>query len=77
MLTELANIREHWTRHREVTIQHLDMLSDDEMIWRPQPELFDGARPTSHGYFDRHAQGDPSGERAAALGQGKIPLEML
>jgi DinB superfamily len=40
MLTELANIREHWTRYREVTIQHLDMLSDDEMTWRPQPELF-------------------------------------
>jgi uncharacterized damage-inducible protein DinB len=40
MLGELANIREHWTRYRGVTIQHLDMLSDDEMIWRPQPELF-------------------------------------
>jgi uncharacterized damage-inducible protein DinB len=40
MLTELANIREHWTRYREVTIQHLDMLSDDEMNWRPRPELF-------------------------------------
>jgi uncharacterized damage-inducible protein DinB len=40
MLTELANIREHWTRYREVTLQHLDMLSDEEMGWRPQSELF-------------------------------------
>jgi hypothetical protein len=25
MLSELANIREHWTRYRDVTLQHLDM----------------------------------------------------
>jgi uncharacterized damage-inducible protein DinB len=40
MLSELANIREHWTRYRDVTLQHLDMLSDDQMEWRPQSELF-------------------------------------
>ena len=40
MLTELANLREHWTRYREVTLQHLELLSEEEMHWRPQPELF-------------------------------------
>ena len=40
MLTELANIREHWTRYRDVTLQHLDLLSEDEMHWRPLPNLF-------------------------------------
>ena len=40
MLTELANIREHWTRYRDVTLRHLDMLSEEQMEWRPQPELF-------------------------------------
>ena len=40
MLTELANIREHWTRYRDVTLRHLEALTDDEMPWRPQPELF-------------------------------------
>ena len=40
MLTELANIREHWTRYRDVTLKHLDLLSEEEMLWRPQPELF-------------------------------------
>jgi uncharacterized damage-inducible protein DinB len=40
MLTELANLREHWTRYRDVTLQHLEMLSQKEMSWRPQSELF-------------------------------------
>ena len=40
MLSELANIREHWTRYRNVTLQHLDMLAEEQMAWRPQPELF-------------------------------------
>jgi uncharacterized damage-inducible protein DinB len=40
MLSELANIREHWTRYRDVTLQHLDMLAEEQMAWRPQPELF-------------------------------------
>jgi uncharacterized damage-inducible protein DinB len=40
MLTELENVREHWTRYRDVTLRHLDLLTDQELNWRPQPELF-------------------------------------
>lgn len=40
MLSELANIREHWVRYRDVTLQHLDMLGEEHMAWRPDPELF-------------------------------------
>jgi uncharacterized damage-inducible protein DinB len=40
MLSELANIREHWVRYRDVTLQHLDMLAGEQLAWRPQPELF-------------------------------------
>lgn len=40
ILSELANIREHWTRYRDVTLQHLEMVSDDEMSWRPLAGLF-------------------------------------
>jgi|SRR6516162_6448677 uncharacterized damage-inducible protein DinB len=40
VITELGNIREHWTRYRDVTLQHLGMISDDQMEWRPQPGLF-------------------------------------
>jgi hypothetical protein len=38
MLSELANIREHWVRYRDVTLQHLDMLAEEQMAWRPQPD---------------------------------------
>jgi hypothetical protein len=48
VLSELANIREHWTRYRDVTLQHVEMLSDDEMAWRPQPELFTGGQHLIH-----------------------------
>ena len=40
MLSELANIREHWVRYRAVTLQHLDLLAGEQLAWRPHPELF-------------------------------------
>ncbi|MGQ0737409.1 MAG: DinB family protein [Acidobacteriota bacterium] len=40
MLSELATIREHWVRYREVTVQQLDRLAEEHLAWRPQPELF-------------------------------------
>ena len=48
MLSELATIREHWTRYRDVTLKHLDMLSAEDMLWRPQPELFTCAQHLIH-----------------------------
>ena len=48
VLSELANIREHWTRYRDVTLLHLEMLSDDDMGWRPLPELFTGGQHLIH-----------------------------
>ena len=62
MLSELDNIREHWTRYRGVTLEHLNLLSEGEMAWRPQPELFSCGQQLvhilqteqyySHGWFD-------------------------
>src|SRR5262250_2174499 len=40
MLSEVENIREHWSRMRDVTIAQLAMLSDNDLAWRPRPDLF-------------------------------------
>jgi uncharacterized damage-inducible protein DinB len=48
LLTELENIREHWTRYREVTLQHLELLTDSELAWRPRPELFTAGQQLLH-----------------------------
>jgi uncharacterized damage-inducible protein DinB len=39
-MIELEMINEHWERIRAVTLQFLDLLSEDELNWRPEPEAF-------------------------------------
>jgi len=65
MLSELDTIREHWTRYRSVTLAHLDVLSEEQLAWRPQPELFTCGQHLihilqteqyyAHGWFDGDA----------------------
>ena len=33
-MAELDDLREHRERYRAVTLQHFEILSDDEMAWR-------------------------------------------
>jgi uncharacterized damage-inducible protein DinB len=37
---EMADLREHLDRYRAVTLQHFDLLSEDDLSWRPRPEAF-------------------------------------
>jgi uncharacterized damage-inducible protein DinB len=48
MLTELDNIREHWTRYRSVTLEHLNLLTEEELMWRPLRELFSCGQQLVH-----------------------------
>ena len=54
MLSELDNIRKHWTRYRDVTLKHLEMLAEEEMAWRqPGPDV-----PDARGTLDRPADSE-------------------
>ena len=39
-MTELEVLKEHWERFREVTLQFLDLLGEEDLGWRPAPEAF-------------------------------------
>lgn len=40
MITEIEDIREHFERFRAVTLQVLDIISDEELSWRPDNYSF-------------------------------------
>jgi uncharacterized damage-inducible protein DinB len=40
MPSELDDLREHLERFRGVTLQHFDILSDEELAWRPREDAF-------------------------------------
>ncbi len=37
MRTELEDLREHLERYRAVTLQVLDLVTDEQLAWRPGP----------------------------------------
>jgi len=39
-MAELEDLREHMGRYRAVTLQALDLLTDEDMAWRPGPDHF-------------------------------------
>jgi uncharacterized damage-inducible protein DinB len=39
-MSEIADLREHLDRYRAVTLQHFDLLSDEELTWRPRRDAF-------------------------------------
>ncbi|NNM05282.1 MAG: DinB family protein [Gemmatimonadetes bacterium] len=39
-MSELADLREHLERYRAVTHQALDLVTDEDLGWRPGPELY-------------------------------------
>ena len=40
MAAEVDDLHEHLERYRAVTLQHFDILSEDELLWRPRPDAF-------------------------------------
>jgi uncharacterized damage-inducible protein DinB len=45
---ELDDLREHLERYRAVTLQHFDILSEEELAWRPRPEAFSCGQQLLH-----------------------------
>lgn len=40
MASEIDDFREHLERYRAVTLQHFEILSEDELCWRPREDAF-------------------------------------
>jgi uncharacterized damage-inducible protein DinB len=70
MPSEVDDLQEHLERYRAVTLQHLDMLSDAELSWRPRPDAFSAGQQFIHiiqsedFYVQGLFEGDWSWERA-------------
>ncbi len=39
-MTELEVIHEHWERFRQITLQFLDLLGEEDLSWRPERDAF-------------------------------------
>ena len=48
MASEIDDLREHLERYRAVTLQHFEILSEDELSWRPRAEAFSCAQQLLH-----------------------------
>jgi uncharacterized damage-inducible protein DinB len=48
MPNELEDLREHLERYRAVTLQHFDILSEQELSWRPRPDAFSSGQHLLH-----------------------------
>jgi len=48
MLNELDDLKEHLERYRAVTLQHFDLLSEDDFAWRPRPNAFSCGQQLLH-----------------------------
>lgn len=47
-MAEKADLREHLDRYRAVTLLHFDLLTDEELEWRPRPEAFSCGQQLLH-----------------------------
>ena len=47
-MSELADLRGHLEQYRAVTLQHFDILSDEQMSWRPRDDAFTCAQQLYH-----------------------------
>ena len=47
-MTELEVLLENWDRFRSVTLQFLDVLTDDDLNWRPEPDAFSCGQQLLH-----------------------------
>ena len=47
-MSETADIRDHLARYRAVTLQHFEILSEEELSWRPRPDAFSCGQQLLH-----------------------------
>ena len=47
-MTELEGLLENWDRFRSVTLQFLDVLGDEDLDWRPEPDAFSCGQKLLH-----------------------------
>jgi uncharacterized damage-inducible protein DinB len=47
-MTELEVLLENWSRFRSVTLQFLDLLEEDDLNWRPEPDAFSCGQQLLH-----------------------------
>lgn len=48
MASEVDDLRGHYDRYRAVTLEHLQRLSDEQLLWRPRPDAFNCAQHFVH-----------------------------
>jgi hypothetical protein len=48
MASEIDDLRGHYDRYRAVTLEHLQRLSDEQLLWRPRPDAFNCAQHFVH-----------------------------
>lgn len=48
MASEIDDLKEHYNRYRGVTLEHLESLSDEQLLWRPRPDAFNCAQHFVH-----------------------------
>ena len=47
-MSELEDFLEHLERYRAVTLQHFEILSEEDMVWRPRSDAFTCAQQLLH-----------------------------
>ena len=47
-MSELSDLREQLDKYRAVTLQHFDVLSEEEMGWRPRADAFTCSQQLLH-----------------------------
>lgn len=47
-MTELEVLIENWDRFRSVTLQFLDVMEEDDLDWRPEPDAFSCGQQLLH-----------------------------
>ncbi len=77
MRTELEDLREHLERYRAVTLQVLDLVSDEQLGWRPGPDSYTLGQQLLHiaQAEDLHAHGWFEGDWD--LERARLPKEPL
>ena len=45
---DVSDLLEHWDRYRAVTLQYLDLFSDEDLAWRPRADAFSSGQQLVH-----------------------------
>lgn len=77
MRSELADLREHLERYRAVTLQVLELITDQQLSWRPGPDYYSLGQQLLHiaQAEDLHAHG--LFENDWSLERSRLPKEVI